>query len=388
MQPDASAPRPRPSSTGDLFWSFTWLALQGFGGVLAVVQREIVEKKRWLTADEFLEDWAVAQVLPGPNVINLALMIGDRYFGLRGAAAALAGMLCLPLVVILVLAVLYAHFAADAQVAGALRGMAAVAAGLVAATGIKLVPALRRHPLGFPTGLALVALVFGAVALLRLPLAWVLLGVGGVGLLVDLEAARRMTITLHWPDWLALFGQYMLLSLMSISGAITTVPDMHRYLVDQKGWLTDPQLASSVAIAQAAPGPNVLFVALMGWNVGLNAGGGIGAGPRAWALGLLGMAVTMVGIMLPSTTLTFLATRWGHRNRERRAVRAFKQGMAPVVVGLLLATGWVLAAGNGALSRWPVWLLAALAAFVVWRTRIHLLWLLGTGALLGALGLV
>ncbi len=112
-----------------------------------------------------------------------------------------------------------------------------------------------------------------------------------------------MTIAMHWHDWLALFGQYMLLSLLSISGAITTVPDMHRYLVAQHGWLTDAQFSSSVAIAQAAPGPNVLFVALMGWNVGLNAGGGIGAGPGAWVLGFFGLLVTMVGIMLPSRSL-------------------------------------------------------------------------------------
>ena len=79
-----------------------------------------------------------------------------------------------------------------------------------------------------------------------------------------------MNIVMHWHDWLALFGQYMLLSMLSISGAITTVPDMHRYLVAQHGWLTDAQFTSSVAIAQAAPGPNVLFVGLMGWNVGLN----------------------------------------------------------------------------------------------------------------------
>ncbi len=199
-----------------------------------------------------------------------------------------------------------------------------------------------------------------------------------------------MTITMHWHDWLALLGQYMLLSMLSISGAITTVPDMHRYLVEEHHWLTAAQLNSSVAIAQAAPGPNVLFVALMGWNVGLNAGGGIGAGPHAWALGLLGLATTMVGIMLPSTTLTYFATRWGHRNRTRREVRAFKQGMAPVVVGLLIATGWVLANNNhfGDAPRWHVWLVTAVAAFFVWRTRIHLLWLLGAGALLGALGFV
>jgi chromate transporter len=180
--PGAAAPSdpPQPKSPRDLFVSFTWLALQGFGGVLAIVQREMVEKKRWLTPEQFLEDWAVAQVMPGPNVINLALMIGDRYFGLRGAIAAVAGMLAIPLVVILMLAVLYAHYAANPQVAGALRGMGAVSGGLIAATGIKLIPQLRKHPLGFAACLVFVALVFGAIAVLKIPLGWVLLAVGGV----------------------------------------------------------------------------------------------------------------------------------------------------------------------------------------------------------------
>ena len=199
-----------------------------------------------------------------------------------------------------------------------------------------------------------------------------------------------MTIVMDWHDWLALFLQYMMLSLLSISGAITTVPDMHRYLVTQQAWLTDAQFSSSVAIAQAAPGPNVLFVALMGWNVGLNAGGGLAAGPHAWALGMLGLTITMVGIMLPSTTLTYMATRWGHRNRYRRGVRAFKQGMAPIVVGLLVATGVILANGNQRpdTPAWHLWLVAGVAGLVVWRTKTHLLWLLGAGAALGALGFV
>jgi chromate transporter len=175
-----ATPLARPESPRDLFVSFTLLALQGFGGALAVVQRELVEKKRWLSADQFLEDWAVAQVLPGPNVINLALMIGDRYFGLRGAIAALAGMLAVPLVVILGLALLYAQYAAHPQVAGALRGMGAVAGGLIAATGIKLVPQLRRNPLGFGVCLGFVVLVAVAIAGLRWPLLWVLLVFGGV----------------------------------------------------------------------------------------------------------------------------------------------------------------------------------------------------------------
>jgi chromate transporter len=175
----AGAPRAQPRSRTDLFVSFTLLALQGFGGVLAVVQRELVEKKRWMTREEFVEEWAVAQIMPGPNVVNLALMVGARHFGLGGAMAALAGILAVPLLVVMALAVVHARFAADPHVAGALRGMGAVAAGLIAATGIKLMPTLRRHPLGLRNSLVLLALVFGAIALLRWPLIAVLLVFGG-----------------------------------------------------------------------------------------------------------------------------------------------------------------------------------------------------------------
>jgi chromate transporter len=188
-----------------------------------------------------------------------------------------------------------------------------------------------------------------------------------------------------------LFVHFMSLSLLAIGGAITTAPDMHRYLVDEQHWITDGQFGSSVALAQAAPGPNVLFVALLGWNVGINAAAGIGmgAGAATWGYGLLGVFLTMVGIMLPSTTLTFAAARWGHKNRELLAVRAFKQGMAPVVIALLMATGWILAGGPGdASAQWRLWLLTAVSAWIVWRTRVHLLWILGAGALLGALGWV
>lgn len=172
--------RPRPRSLTDLFVSFTLLALQGFGGVLAVVQRELVEKKQWMTREEFVEEWSVAQIMPGPNVVNLSLMIGGRYFGLPGALAALAGMLVLPLVVVLALGLVYAQFSGNPQVAGALRGMGAVAAGLIAATGIKLASALRQHPLGVPACIALGIGSFIGIVVLRWPLAWVLLGLGGL----------------------------------------------------------------------------------------------------------------------------------------------------------------------------------------------------------------
>jgi chromate transporter len=178
MNPSPSPDRPQPRSLSDLFFSFTFLALQGFGGVLAVVQLELVERKRWLTREEFIEDWAVAQIMPGPNVVNLSMMIGSRYFGLPGALAALAGMLVFPLIVVLLMALAYSRYADHPGVAGALRGMGAVAAGLIVASGIKLMPALARHPLGRPACLLLAALCFGAVALLQLPLLYVLAGLG------------------------------------------------------------------------------------------------------------------------------------------------------------------------------------------------------------------
>ncbi|GAB3489407.1 hypothetical protein GCM10027399_05320 [Curvibacter fontanus] len=188
-------------------------------------------------------------------------------------------------------------------------------------------------------------------------------------------------LELGWGDWLQLFTHFMTLSLLSVGGGITTAPDMHRFLVDQQGWLTDRQYTSSVAIAQSAPGPNILFVALLGWHVGLNTG--------SLAQALLGVGVTMVGIMLPSSILVYVTSRWSHENRELRAVRAFKLGMAPIVIALLIATGWILARAHGDPARdWPLWLITAVTALIVWRTRLHLLWLLGMGGLLGWFGLV
>jgi chromate transporter len=169
---------PRPSSLADLFWSFTRLALQGFGGVLAIVQRELVEEKQWLTPEEFMEDWAVAQILPGPNVVNLSMMIGDRYFGWRGALTAVAGMLAFPLLIVLALAALFAGIADSPGIQGALRGMGAVAAGLIAGTGLKLISSLKRNIMGAPVCWSLLAITFIAIALLHVPLVWVLLGAG------------------------------------------------------------------------------------------------------------------------------------------------------------------------------------------------------------------
>lgn len=170
----------QPSSKKELFVAFTLLALQGFGGVLAVAQRVLCEQKRWLTREQFVDILAVAQVLPGPNVCNVALMVGDRFFGWRGAFAALAGMMAVPLVIVLILTALYAQYATNTMVSGALRGMGAVSAGLIVGTGIKLVGALRSNPMQAPVSGALLIAAFAAVALLRWPLVWIILALGVV----------------------------------------------------------------------------------------------------------------------------------------------------------------------------------------------------------------
>ena len=189
----------RPASPADLFVSFTWLALQGFGGVLAVAQRVLCEDKRWVTKEDFVELLAVGQVLPGPNVCNIALMVGDRFFGWRGAFAALGGMMAVPLVIVMTLAVLYVEFAANPFVAGALRGMGAVAAGLIIGTALKLAPALRKNPMGVPVSAAFGAATFALVALLRYPLVWVLLGVGSVACAVAWSRVRSKVVAEEPP---------------------------------------------------------------------------------------------------------------------------------------------------------------------------------------------
>ena len=198
-----------------------------------------------------------------------------------------------------------------------------------------------------------------------------------------------LELQLSMGDWLALFNHFLSLSLLAVGGAIILAPDIHRFLVDENQWLTEQQFSSSIALAQSAPGPNVLFVGLMGWNVGLNAGAGLGGGWISVALSALGMLISLLGIMLPSSILTYTTTRWAHKHRDNRGVRAFKLGMAPVVIALLVSTGWLLTAShNDPMRDWPLWVLTLVAMGLVWRTRIHLLWLIGAGALLGALGWV
>lgn len=177
LQPELASAQ-RPHTKTELFITFASIALQGFGGVLTIIQREMVEKRRWLSQKDFTEDWAVSQILPGGNVVNLCIILGNRYFGWRGALAALAGILLPPLVIVLLLATAYNHYVHLPEVAGGVRGMGAAAAGLIGAVSLKMIPGLRRNAMGAGISAALIAMTFVAVGLLRWPLVFVVMGLG------------------------------------------------------------------------------------------------------------------------------------------------------------------------------------------------------------------
>jgi chromate transporter len=176
------------------------------------------------------------------------------------------------------------------------------------------------------------------------------------------------------PDLLGLMLHFMMLSMLAVGGAITTAPDMQRYVVIQNHWITDAQFSASIAIAQAAPGPNVLFVAVIGWNV---------AGP--W-----GAFATLVGSLLPSTLLTLWIARWGEQRRDSRALRAFTTGMAPLTLGLLAATGWILAEPfvREPSQRFGALFLVAATIVLMTRSKVSPMWLVALGAAVGMLGAI
>lgn len=150
----------------DLFFGFLEIGLYGFGGVGAIARYVIVDKKRWLSAPDYLAILAVGQVLPGGNVINTSIMLGDRYRGIVGAIVALTGLMAAPLMILIGLAILYDHFSGSAIFQAGAAGGGAAAAGLVVGTGLRLARDLKPTPFNIAIGLVSVL----ALAILHIPL--------------------------------------------------------------------------------------------------------------------------------------------------------------------------------------------------------------------------
>ncbi|HEY6239741.1 MAG TPA: chromate transporter [Burkholderiales bacterium] len=169
MSETSSAEVPAPR---ELFLRFTQVALSGFGGVMPFARRMLVEERRWLNAEEFTDILSLCQVLPGPNIVNVAVCVGARYHGVRGAAAAFAGLMTAPFFMILALGALYTQYGHLPAVSAPFRGISAAAAGLVVAMGLKMAASRRLR-----SAMALFALItFIGIALVRLPLVVFLLG--------------------------------------------------------------------------------------------------------------------------------------------------------------------------------------------------------------------
>jgi chromate transporter len=175
----AEAGQSPPGSPGELFLVFAGISLQAFGGALSFMERAVVRDKRWLGPSEFLGLYAVSQVLPGPTGISFCVLLGDRFFGLRGAIATLAGFLLPPALVVLVIASVFQQFQHIPQVQGALHGMGAVAVGLIITTAMRMARTLH----GQRVGMVVAALSFSAVGLARLHVSTVVLTLGVLSVL-------------------------------------------------------------------------------------------------------------------------------------------------------------------------------------------------------------
>jgi chromate transporter len=187
-------------------------------------------------------------------------------------------------------------------------------------------------------------------------------------------------------DWLTLAGHFAIMSLFAVGGAIVLIPDFHRFLVMEHGWLSETDFSSGIALAQASPGPNALMLGMMGWGFGLNATP-LGQVPILFAI--TGFYLCLICVLTPSSVLVYRSTKWLQKNNQKRSVIAFKKGLAPVGVGSMLVSSWLIVRGDMVLAHnFPTWLLSLVTLVLVWKTNLHILWLLALGAAVGASGLL
>ena len=188
-----------------------------------------------------------------------------------------------------------------------------------------------------------------------------------------------------WQLWLDLHLHFCMLSLLAVGGALAIIPEMHRYLVTDLHLMSEIAFSQSVTLSQIAPGPNILLVAVMGWNIGLQSAGGFEAGAAAIGFGLFMALGLLAAVVLHSSLLSYFMVKWLHLHKHARSVRAFKAGMIPLVMGLMLSAGWLLQTASNPQTDWRLLLICGVCMLLVLKTRLHLLWLMLGGAVLGAL---
>ena len=171
-------------------------------------------------------------------------------------------------------------------------------------------------------------------------------------------------------ELLAMFLYFLMLSFIAIGGAPSILPEIHRYIVEVHGWMTNAEFTQLYTLAQVAPGPNVMYMPLLGWHVA----------------GWLGALALTVALAAPSLTLTLWVARLYARHPKAAVGVAMRRGLTPITIGLTCASGWVLM--HGATDDWRGYVLTAITVVFVLRTSLNPLWILGAGAAAGLLGLV
>ena len=345
--------QPTPSRL-DLFVAFAGVGLMGFGGVLPIARVVLVERRRWLTAEEFTDLLALCQFLPGGNILNMAAAVGLRFGGPLGAACAVCGMMGPPVLVVLLMGVIYERYRDLPLVRGLFIGLAAAAAGLIVAVTIRLAMPLRPQAGRRRRGAA----VLRGDCVAAPAIAGRDAGDGAAEHVAGLAVSRMNDLA----TLAAIFGR---LSLLAFGGGNTVLPEMQREVVEVHHWMTPADFAALFALAQAAPGPNMMVVSLIGYRVA----------------GVAGALISTLGIIVPSSILTMVLVSFWHRFREARWRKVVQAGLVPVTIGLLAASATliVVAADTGMLMGAVT---AAVAATVLVK-RVHPLWLLGAGAIIG-----
>ncbi len=324
-----------PRDLGELFLGFLSIGARSFGGVLPWAYQAMVEERRWLTHADFTETIGLCQVLPGPNLGNASIVLGKRWFGLRGAIVAFLGLFALPYVWVLGLALLYADFASNPILHAAVTGVGAAGG---ARDDRRLLPRGGDRARVAPHRRA------------------------GCGRCRHALIQRRASLIL-----LELGLYFAVLSLLSFGGMSSVLPEMQRYMVDVKGWMSATEFMQLFAVAQAAPGPNVLMSSLVGWKVA----------------GFAGSLVALGAMCGPAAVLAWWVSDLWDRFRDSTWRKLIQRALGPLVVGLVLAGGYVIATPGS--PDWRLWLIAGASAAGMLATRLNPLWLMAAGGVAGGL---
>jgi chromate transporter len=399
----------RTATLGGLFLSFFKIGLVGFGGgiaVLAMIRNVTVRKRRWLTDSEFVEAVALAQSLPGTSAGNSVTYIGVRLRGWRGAAAAMSGFILPSMLIMILLAITYKHVRNLSGTQRFFHGLNGAVVALILVTAWRM----GKNILTRRWQWLLAVLSFLAVAILNATVLEVVFAAGLIGIYIDsfaekqwrqwrnlrtivarrrarirarLAKQRRSTtlrsiavIALAMPIaaklslLITLAAICLRMGSVTFGGGLVMIPLIESEVVDTHHWLTHQEFADATALGQITPGPVLITATFVGYRVA----------------GTLGALVATISIFLPAFLMTIAAASSLRRFRNNEQVQAFLRGIAPAVVGLLVAAA--LSIGRSGIHSWVGLSIMLLAMFTLIRFRPNPFWVIfGAGMLRFVIGL-